>query len=116
MRLVVKYPWPDYRLSRNGRGNRALIARLIKETRETAAHITHDLGLNPMRPATLEVVRFIPPSARWDEDNLRAMGKETLDGIADAMGVNDKTFKPEIEIGKPEKGGRIEVEFELPPE
>lgn len=116
MTLTITYPWPDYRLSRNGRGNGRLIARLTKATRQGAAKLTDERGLGPMRPGKPLRVTYHPPSARWDDDNCQAMGKATFDGIADAMGVNDKTFKPEVAVGVPVKGGAIVVTFEIPPD
>ena len=114
--MTITFPWPDYRLSRNGRGNRRLIARLTKETRTRAAKMTDERGLNPMRPAMPVKVTYHPPSRRWDADNCTAMGMATFDGIADAMAVNDKKFRPETAVGEPVKGGAIVVTFELQPE
>lgn len=114
--MSITYPWPDYRLSRNGRGNRRLIARLTKETRQRAARMTDERGLGPMRPAMPVKVTYHPPSRRWDRDNVEAMGKATFDGIADALAVNDKHFDPEKIVGEPVKGGAIVVMFEIPPE
>jgi hypothetical protein len=114
--MTITYPWPDYRLSRNGRGNRRLIARLTKQTRQMAAKITAGRGLGPMRPAQPVLVTYHPPSARWDQDNCMAMGKATFDGIADALAVNDREFRPEPVVGAPVSGGAIVVTFEIPAE
>lgn len=110
--LIVYFPWPDSRLSPNARIGWKLRARLTKAVRERAARIAADHGLNPVRSGIPVSVVFRPPSARWDDDNIRAMGKATLDGLADAMGANDRDFHPDVVIGDPIKGGAIAVMIE----
>lgn len=115
--LSITYPWPDYRISANGmkRGNSRLQARLTKTARNSAAKITHDRGLDPVNQAMPCKVISHPPSNRWDKDNAKAISKPILDGIADAMGVNDKSFDADQVVGDPVKGGAIVVLFsEIP--
>lgn len=111
-RFTITYPWPDYRLSANGRGSRRLIAKLTKLVRTQAAEETHNRGLGPMRPAMPVTVTSHPPSNRWDKDNAKQIGKPIMDGIADAIGVNDKSFDFDQRVGAVVKGGAIVVTFE----
>jgi len=59
------------------------------------------------------VLTFSPPDKRrYDDDNLIARCKAYLDGIADALGVDDSRFR----LGKPVraesiKGGNVRVEI-----
>lgn len=39
-------------------------------------------------------IEFYPPNLRSDDDNMRSAAKSARDGIADALGVNDKLFRP----------------------
>lgn len=115
MKISITYPWPDYRLSPNGRTkSHGLIARLTKQVRKKAADLTWDRGLTPAVSAKLDQMIFHPPSARWDDDNARAIGKPVRDGIADALGVDDKSFSPDVPVREPIKGGAIVAIFEIP--
>ncbi len=48
-------------------------------------------------------VVFIPPNDRGDRINYPNRMKPYFDGIADALGVNDKRFVPSFEFQEPEK-------------
>jgi crossover junction endodeoxyribonuclease RusA len=54
-------------------------------------------------------VTFYPPDNRGDRINFPNRMKAYFDGIADALGVNDKRFVPHFYFCKPEKPGRVEV-------
>lgn len=54
-------------------------------------------------------IRFIPPHNRGDRMNYPARMKPYVDGIADALGVNDKRFHPLFVFCAPEKPGFVEV-------
>jgi hypothetical protein len=55
-------------------------------------------------------VRFYPPDARHrDDDNAIASFKAARDGIADALGVDDRRFRPTYYFMDPAKPGKIEV-------
>lgn len=54
-------------------------------------------------------VTFYPPSRRPDRQNMPGWIKAGIDGIADAIGVNDRRFDPRYTYADPVKGGRVEV-------
>jgi hypothetical protein len=54
-------------------------------------------------------VLFNPPSRRSDRQNYPGWIKAGIDGIADALGVNDRRFDPVYSYGEPVKGGRVVV-------
>ncbi|MEN9924037.1 MAG: hypothetical protein RL268_163 [Pseudomonadota bacterium] len=56
-------------------------------------------------------VRFFPPDNRSDRVNFPNRMKPYFDGIADALGINDRRFLPSYEFLAPEKPGRVEVDF-----
>ena len=57
-------------------------------------------------------VRFFPPDNRnRDEDGMVSSVKSQLDGIADALGVNDGRFRLSHEVEGVTKGGRVIVEI-----
>jgi crossover junction endodeoxyribonuclease RusA len=58
---------------------------------------------------TVGIVFRPPDKRRRDLDNCLASFKAALDGIADALGVNDNQFKLTVQMGQPIKGGIVEV-------
>jgi crossover junction endodeoxyribonuclease RusA len=55
------------------------------------------------------LVRFVPPHGRFDRANFPALFKAGIDGISDALGVNDRRFLPSYEYAEPEKPGCVIV-------
>jgi crossover junction endodeoxyribonuclease RusA len=115
--LLVSLPWPDSALSPNARGVWQKRYRAAKRARQAAYYAT----LAAMResrqqdwepPVHLLVTAFVRGHKRPDEDNLRAALKSTYDGIADALGVNDREFShgPVAWVtGQPERAIEIVV-------
>ena len=56
------------------------------------------------------ITAYPPTKARMDDDNLIAALKRHRDGIAKALGVDDKFFDQRLQWGEPVKGGRVVVE------
>lgn len=58
-------------------------------------------------------LEFYPPNLRpRDLDNLLAAMKPSLDGVCDALEVNDKMFCPIVlDWGKVERGGKVVVKI-----
>ena len=52
---------------------------------------------------------FVMPDRRSDRSNVFRRVKAAEDGIADALGVNDRRFLPSISFGGPEKPGKVVV-------
>lgn len=119
MKIVL--PWPDRRLSPNARVNWRAKAGPKKKARADATIATYgalDRGLRDVRAALSGehpiplTIRFYPPDARRrDRDNAQASLKHALDGIADALAVDDYRFRPTYEFAAPEAPGRVEVTF-----
>jgi crossover junction endodeoxyribonuclease RusA len=58
------------------------------------------------------LVTFCPPDKRHrDRTNCEASMKSAFDGIADALGVNDRRFEPTYRWGEPVAGGAVTVEI-----
>jgi Holliday junction resolvase RusA-like endonuclease len=57
-------------------------------------------------------VTFYPPDRRRrDDDNMIASFKSARDGLADALGVDDRCFAPHYVFADPVDGGQIVVEI-----
>jgi crossover junction endodeoxyribonuclease RusA len=96
--IYVTLPWPDRRLSPNARVHWSKKARVSKRARKDAFILTCSaIQLNPldMLGDTLPLhITFRPKDRRRrDEDNLIASMKPYLDGIAQALGVDDSRFR-----------------------
>ncbi len=114
---MILLPWPDKRLSPNSRVNWRILAANKKKARSDAFVLTtlayslaakrkiaNSIGKIPM------TVTFYPPDARHrDDDNMVASFKAARDGIADALGLDDRRFVATYIVAEPEKPGRIEI-------
>ena len=68
------------------------------------------MGARGRTDSLVVAITFRPPDRRArDLDNCLAAFKSGLDGIADALGVNDNQFKLSMQMGAPVKYGAVEV-------
>lgn len=112
---VVRLPWPEPALWQNRRVHWRVRAKATKAARMSAWGIACDEGLftSGIKSPRL-VFSFYPPDRRKrDLQNMPATMKAAIDGIADALGVDDHGFKvawPEA-FGEPRPGGLVVVEI-----
>ena len=119
--MIIVLPWPDKRLSPNAkrRTHWRVYQPVTKKAREDAATATleaakgrigivrWELGEKGPIPIT---VRFYPPDFRHrDDDGMIGSFKAARDGIADALQVSDRRFRPHYIFEEPEKPGRVEI-------
>lgn len=117
MRVIL--PWPDRRLSPNARIHWRAKAPVTAKARKDAAYLTYDAmpaGAREVRqhfsgegPISYQVTFYPPDKRHRDDDSMIAMLKAARDGIADALGVNDRRFRPQYYFEEPCKPGRVEV-------
>jgi crossover junction endodeoxyribonuclease RusA len=102
-------PFPAKVLWPNGRpAHWAEKARAVKSARKAAWAAALAAG-----------VKSLPASGRYaiDADNAVSSLKASLDGIADALGVDDRTFDtPSISFGEPVKGGLLSLTLTVNPQ
>jgi len=113
MSAVLILPWPVAALWQNSRAHWRTRADATKKARNEAGLIAMAGGLR--KPgcdgAHLEWA-FIPPdNRRRDLSNAIASTKAAIDGIADALGVDDSTFTHSwpLRFEATAKGGAIRV-------
>lgn len=114
--MEINLPWPPKELSPNARNHWAVIARAkrIYRTECWAAtkEVSNGIALIGNYKIPLEVT-FYPPSKRhYDLDNCLASIKAGLDGIADALQVNDHRFALTVSM-KEEVLGLVKVKINL---
>lgn len=94
--LQVTLPWPPRACSPNQRQHWSRLAAAKKGYRYACQMLTRDAGGQRM-PADSRLhlaLTFVPPDRRRrDLDNLIASMKSGLDGIADALGVDDSRWR-----------------------
>lgn len=112
--MMLRLPWPPAQLSPNRRLHWASVARAKKQYRQSCwATVASLLAENRRVPSggLALSLRFLPPNRRsYDRDNLLARMKAGIDGMCDALGIDDRRFqRVTVEVGEPVKGGAVEV-------
>lgn len=112
--MIVDLPYPHKALWPNGRAHWAAKARETQKHRQWA-HLATLAELNacePFTPATVTIRVYPKPRGPLpDRDNCIAACKAMLDGVADALAVNDRDFPaPKVEFCEP-RDGRFVVEL-----
>lgn len=110
--MHIEIGWPDKALSPNARGHWSKKARATKIARAEAFYATKaaKVGIAAGDVPIFLIICFLPPSRRaFDRDNLLARCKPILDGMAAALGVDDKWFRPSIAVGEPVKNGKVVI-------
>lgn len=98
--MTVMLPFPDRRLNPNSSKGKhwAATVALRKSARIDATLLTRAAGKEWRFAPDAEIaltITFIQPDRRArDRDNLLAACKPMLDGVADALGINDSQFEP----------------------
>ena len=113
MTLTVTLPWPPAILSPNARVHWSKRARAVKGYRNTCWGLANvaKLGVTWQGDIHLWLDYFPPNRARRDQDNLIAASKAALDGLADALKVDDVRFRlhPYLHHDQVRAGGSLVV-------
>lgn len=112
--IVVELPWPAKELSPNARPHFMKLSGVKKAAKEHANWATRiakghrQFDHDGKSDIILRQVAHPPDKRDRDRDNLDHALKASRDGIADALGVNDKHFRPTgIEWGEVVSGGKV---------
>jgi crossover junction endodeoxyribonuclease RusA len=113
--ISVTLPWPEPVLSPNAKVNRYVRRSAVRAYRKACAEAAWVRGITPASGATqLVAVTFHPPRGGHDRDNCIARFKAGQDGLADAMGANDRGFAPAYTMGATVKGGAVVALIDIP--
>lgn len=119
--VTFDLPFPNKLLWPNGR-TRSYMAkhRVLKSHREWARLAALSAGVKQIAGGHgFAIAATVHPKTRnlIDRDNCVAALKSYLDGIADALGVDDRTFDtPSISFGEPIKGGLLSLTLTVNPQ
>lgn len=112
--MQVILPWPPRELSPNARNHWAKTAKFKKSYRQICWALALEAKIRVSKQGDEPIhlgVTFFPPDRRGrDTDNMFASMKAGLDGIADALKVNDKRFVFTLAVSK-ETLGQVKVEL-----
>lgn len=114
---VITLDWPPSQLSPNARAHYRVKAPITRDYLAHASNATrvacHDFGLRDSIDTesddtiTLDINFYPPDARRRDLDNMLASIKAGLDGVAEALGVDDRRFALRLTRCEPVKGGRV---------
>ena len=107
----VLLPWPPKVLSPNARSHWRVKSKAAKAYRYSCFMGAKLVGLSAPAGRLLLVIEFLPPNrARRDDDNLIAAFKSGRDGLADALGIDDRLFVTQCRLGDEVRaGGAVRV-------
>lgn len=108
MKIVLPFPSSVLAGHVNGNGQWAKI-EATKEHREWARLATLEAKITAPADGDIPItIRFVPANNLGDRVNFPNRLKPYFDGIADALGVNDKRFHPFYIFAEVEAPGRVE--------
>lgn len=113
---VISLPFPDPRLSPNRRRQHRWNTDIRSRARSSGFWAAKESGIQiPDRTPLHLFITFCPPDNRKrDLDNLLSSSKSSLDGIFQALGVDDcNVRRTTLEIGNRIKGGATLIQIEL---
>lgn len=93
--LIIELSWPAKELSPNARVHHMVKHRFAKAAKTEAGWATkmvRPFSWGSDGPFDIHIRAYPPINRNRDADNLIASLKSAFDGIADALGVNDKLF------------------------
>lgn len=111
---MIELPYPHKALWPNGRPHHMAKAREVKKHRGWAKMATLADKARPAQVSRLVVTVYPKPTGPLpDEDNASAAVKAYQDGIAEAYGVDDRTFgQPRIQFGERCQHGKFVITLE----
>lgn len=107
---TFELPFPPSSLSGHTAGHWRAKAAATKQYRHWA--MLAAMAANPTIPDEGDIrlhIKFVPPDHRGDRTNFPNRLKGGIDGIADALRVNDARFLPSYEFAEPCKPGCVVI-------
>lgn len=100
--MIIELPLPDMRLSPNRKNGTHW--RTTQKHKKAAKQLGYDAALLAAQGEKLQtdidykvsINFYIPTKRRVDTDNLLSAQKGVIDGIALALGIDDKQFNPYV--------------------
>ena len=108
--MTVTLPWPPSALSPNARTHWRKKAPITKAYKEACWAIVKQSGMTVPDDGKLDLwIEFVPPDRRHrDDDNMLSSFKAGRDGLALALGIDDKRFITHLSVAD-YVGGMVKV-------
>lgn len=108
--VLIELPWPPKELSGHHNVHWRVLQPIKKKHREWARLATMEAAPAVSAAGDIRVsATFYPPDKRSDRVNFPGRMKPYWDGIADALGVNDRRFLPQFHFAEPVENPRVIV-------
>jgi crossover junction endodeoxyribonuclease RusA len=109
--MQITLPWPDKRLSPNARVHWATLSEVKRAARAEGFALAREaLGRSAITGPLHVSLTFHPPTRRRaDLDNMLSSCKAVIDGISQAVGVDDSEWSLSLRKGEPTKSGCVVV-------
>lgn len=113
----VVFGWPPIELSPNARCHWSKRSKAAKAYRKACWALAREAGIRADWDGDVHLwITFFPPDRRHrDDDNIIASFKSGRDGLADAMGINDRRFRLHPLVST-DIGGMVKVRLSKGPE
>ena len=107
---VIELPWPPSTLSGHNNGHWRAKSKPVADHRAWAFAATKAARTSVPETGDIGIeISFYPPDNRGDRTNFPNRMKPYIDGIADALSINDKRFLPSYHFHDTVKGGKVIV-------
>lgn len=109
--ITITLPWPPAELSPNARKHWRAVAPIRARYRQDCQWATLAANVGRISGRHHMALTFHPANRRHrDRDNLMAQMKSGIDGMADALGINDREFDPiTVSLGEPSKRPHVRI-------
>jgi hypothetical protein len=109
---LIELPFPPASLSGHAKGKWWNTSPIVAKHRDWAKKATQAAGAQAPAEGDIRLsITFYPPDRRGDRINFPIRIKAQIDGIAEALGVNDSRFLPSYHFAEPCKPGKVVVEI-----
>jgi crossover junction endodeoxyribonuclease RusA len=110
--MTITLPWPPAELNPNRKTHWRRAAPIKAKYRDACYILTKQSGAKIDWDGDVHVfMDFYPPDRRArDDDNIIAAFKSGRDGVAEALGINDKRFRIHPYV-REEVGGMVKLTF-----
>ena len=108
---MISLPWPHKNLNPNSRVHWAQKSKQVKQHRMWAGTLATQEKVKSGVVVTLSFHFYPPDNRRRDLDNMLSMCKAYIDGISDALGLDDSEFRIMLQKEKPLKGGAVNIKI-----
>src|SRR5690349_20887714 len=107
---LIELPFPPATLSGHNTGHWRAKSAIVKRHRDWARLAALSAAVPVPDSGDIRLsVTFYPPDRRGDRCNYPNRLKPYLDGIADALRVNDRRFLPTYHFAEPVKDARVVI-------